>query len=397
MPTPAKRKAAEASAASTKKAKSITSFFAPAAKAKFDKDAWVKTLTAEQKELLKLEIDTMDVSWLEVLKGEFVTPGFLSLKRFLEAEKKGGKKIFPPEKDIYSWSRYTPIDKVKVVILGQDPYHGPNQAHGLCFSVCPPTPAPPSLKNMYKALANDYPSFKPPPGNSGLLTPWAERGVLMLNACLTVRQAEANSHANKGWEKLTQKAINAVNESRKKGVVFMAWGTPASKRVQDVDRGRHLVLSSVHPSPLSAHRGFFTCGHFKASNEWLESKYGTDGAIDWNLSNSTPSTLNSSASKEATKKSEAPSPKKPETKNTVDWDQSFGVDSEEERMMIAATIQLEKDQEGKGKGKGKETSEVEDGEEVEGKGKGKGKETSEVEKVESTDEEGEIKEAATKK
>lgn len=185
---------------------------------------------------------------------------------------------YPPRR-----SRHTPFHSVKVVIIGQDPYHNLNQAHGLAFSVRPPTPAPPSLKNMYKALAIDFPSFVPPPNRSGLLTPWADRGVLLLNTCLTVRAHEANSHANRGWERFTQKVIDLVAARRARGVVFMAWGTPAGKRVVKVNPERHLVLKSVHPSPLSASRGFFDCGHFKKANDWLVSRYGGEGEIDWSL------------------------------------------------------------------------------------------------------------------
>ncbi len=153
-------------------------------------------------------------------------------------------------------SRHTPLNTVKAVILGQDPYHNVNQAHGLCFSVRPPTPAPPSLKNVYIAIGKDYPTFKPPPKNGGLLTPWADRGVLLLNTCLTVQAREANSHANKGWEKFTQKVIDVVAKVRTRGVVFLAWGTPAGKRVVKIDKDKHCILQSVHPSPLSAARGF---------------------------------------------------------------------------------------------------------------------------------------------
>lgn len=136
---------------------------------------------------------------------------------------------------------------------------------------------------MYIALKKDYPAFTAPPAKGGLLTPWAERGVLMLNTCLTVRAHEANSHANRGWEKFTQRVIDLVAQKRTRGVVFMAWGTPAGKRVVKVDQSRHLVLKSVHPSPLSASRGFFDCGHFVKCNEWLVSRYGADGEIDWDL------------------------------------------------------------------------------------------------------------------
>lgn len=160
-------------------------------------------------------------------------------------------KLTPPPR-----SRHTPLNTVKVVITGQDPYHGPNQAHGLSFSVRPPTPAPPSLANIYKALKIDYPDYQPPPKKGGLLTPWADRGVLLLNTCLTVRRGEANSHQGKGWELLTQKVIDTVVKVRSNGVVFMAWGTPAQKRTVGIPVDKHLILKSVHPSPLSAARGF---------------------------------------------------------------------------------------------------------------------------------------------
>lgn len=175
--------------------------------------------------------------------------------------------------------------------MGQDPYHNDNQAHGLAFSVRPPTPAPPSLKNMYTCLKNDFPSFVPPPNRGGLLTPWADRGVLLLNTCLTVRAHEANSHSNRGWERFTQKIIDLVAARRTRGVVFMAWGIPAGKRVMKINAQRNLVLKSVHPSPLSASRGFFTCAHFKKANEWLAGRYGDEGEIDWSLGpHATPTT-----------------------------------------------------------------------------------------------------------
>lgn len=139
------------------------------------------------------------------------------------------------------------------------------------------------MKNMYTALKKDYPSFVPPPKNGGLLTPWAERGVLMLNTCLTVRAHSANSHQKRGWEAFTQKVIDLVAQKRTRGVVFLAWGKPAGDRVAKVDTKRHLVLKSVHPSPLSASRGFFDCGHFRKTNEWLNTRYGPEGEIDWNL------------------------------------------------------------------------------------------------------------------
>ncbi|KAF7560900.1 hypothetical protein G7046_g3234 [Stylonectria norvegica] len=266
---------------------SIASFFgaAPAKKptVNFNKEKWVATLTPDQKSLLQLEIDTLDESWLTHLKDELTSPYFLELKRFLARETAAGKQWFPPAEDVYSWSRHTPFHNAKVVIVGQDPYHNVNQAHGLAFSVRPPTPAPPSLRNMYIALKRDYPTFEPPPAKGGLLTTWADRGVVMLNTCLTVRAHEAKSHSNRGWERFTQKVIDVVALKRTRGLVFMAWGTPAGQRVQKIDDTKHLVLKSVHPSPLSASRGFFDCGHFKLANEWLVNQYGAAGEIDWAL------------------------------------------------------------------------------------------------------------------
>ncbi|EPE10240.1 uracil-dna glycosylase [Ophiostoma piceae UAMH 11346] len=252
------------------------------ANSKFDKAKWVAGLSKEQQQLLKLEIDTLGESWLALLKDDLKTSSFLDLKRFLCREHNAGRQIFPPPEDVYSWSRYIAFDDVKVVIVGQDPYHNVGQAHGLAFSVKPPIPAPPSLKNMYIALQKDYPgTFQVPKGGS--LTAWAERGVLMLNTCLTVRAHEANSHANHGWERFTQQIIDLIAQRRQRGVVFMAWGAPAAKRVVKVDSNRHLVLRSAHPSPLSARRGFYDCHHFRLSNEWLMERYGADGEIDWSL------------------------------------------------------------------------------------------------------------------
>ncbi|KAJ5585364.1 Uracil-DNA glycosylase [Penicillium hispanicum] len=303
MVSPALKRNADhlsAAGAENKKPKggSITSFFgapkpkplsthgateSPPRPSSFNKEKWVASLTPEQKELLQLEINTLDDSWLAHLKDEIITTEFLNLKRFLKKEKESKAKIFPPEEDVYSWSRHTPLHKVKVVIVGQDPYHNDNQAHGLAFSVRPPTRAPPSLVNIYKGIQKNYPSFKIPPNNAGLLTPWAERGVLMLNTCLTVRAHQANSHSNKGWERFTQKAIDLVARVRTHGVVFLAWGRPAGTRVAKINKQKHCVLQSVHPSPLSAHHGFFENGHFKKCNDWLASRYGDDGIIDWSL------------------------------------------------------------------------------------------------------------------
>ncbi|KEY66521.1 hypothetical protein S7711_04847 [Stachybotrys chartarum IBT 7711] len=338
----------DAAAKKPKAQGSLNAFFTPVAKtketatataAKFDKKKWVQGLTPEQKELLSLEIETLDESWLSLLKDEIVTKEFLELKRFLNRETAAGKKWFPPKEDIYSWSRHTPFNTVKVVILGQDPYHNVNQAHGMAFSVRPPTPAPPSLRNMYIALKKDYPTFVPPKNNGGLLIPWADRGVLMLNTCLTVRAHEANSHSNRGWERFTQKVIDIVVQKRNRGVVFMAWGTPAGKRVQKVDRERHLVLQSVHPSPLSASRGFFDCGHFKKANEWLVSRYGDEGEIDWALM---PGTTTKTAVAEETKqevnKTIDETVKQADQKRTARTDDELdsGITSDDEKAMDEA-------------------------------------------------------------
>ena len=227
-----------------------------------------------------------------------------------------------------------------MVIVGQDPYHNVNQAHGMAFSVRAPTPAPPSLKNMYIALKKDYPAFVPPPNKGGLLIPWADRGVLMLNTCLTVRAHEANSHANRGWEKLTQKVIDLIAQKRTRGVVFMAWGTPAGKRVTKVDKQRHLVLQSVHPSPLSASRGFFDCGHFKKANDWLVKMYGPDGEIDWALTPTTTTLKKKVAAPPAATKTEKPEPPKANVKSSQPEDD---IDSDEEAALQEALEEAEKD------------------------------------------------------
>ncbi|KAK7205581.1 uracil-DNA glycosylase-like protein [Myxozyma melibiosi] len=312
MSTVAKRKGAELSSGEAKKTRPLTAFFKPAtAKAEvsfsssstsssstsstppstpsttptpFDREKWSASLTPEQRDLLDLEINTMHPSWLAALHKELTQPYFLSLKKFLLSEDTSHQKILPPARDVYAWSRLTPLDAVKVVVLGQDPYHNFNQAHGLAFSVLAPTPPPPSLRNIYKCLAIDYPEFKPPGGGkAGDLTKWAERGVLLLNTCLTVRAHNANSHAGKGWERFTEKVISVVAEQRSRGIVFLAWGNPAAKRVERINTKTHCVLKSVHPSPLSASRGFFDCAHFKKTNEWLSDHYGEDSVIDWNL------------------------------------------------------------------------------------------------------------------
>ncbi|KAF8078069.1 uracil-DNA glycosylase-like protein, partial [Lyophyllum atratum] len=192
--------------------------------------------------------------------------------------------VYPPLSDVYSWSALTPLEQVKVVILGQDPYHNDGQAHGLSFSVLPPTKPPGSLKNIYKQLTLDYPGFVPPA--SGDLTPLAKLGVLWLNTSLTVRAHKAASHANKGWETFTAQVIRTVIEREsetRRGIVFMAWGLPAQKACAKLGIDEHLLLKSAHPSPLSAHRGFIGNGHFRLANTWLKEKYGEGSQIDWTV------------------------------------------------------------------------------------------------------------------
>ncbi|EEB07443.2 uracil DNA N-glycosylase Ung1 [Schizosaccharomyces japonicus yFS275] len=242
------------------------------------KEDWIKNLNAEQKKLLQLEITTMDDSWFMALKDEFLKPYFLQLKKFLMTEWQS-QRVFPPKEDIYSWSRLTPLNKVRVIILGQDPYHNVGQAHGLSFSVRAGIPCPPSLKNIYRTIKNDYPDFEIP--NTGYLVPWAEQGVLMLNVNLTVRAHQANSHAGKGWESFTHAVLQTILKRHPKGLVFLAWGTPAANRLKNLSLATHCVLRSVHPSPLSAHRGFFECQHFKKTNQWLKEKFGEEYCIDW--------------------------------------------------------------------------------------------------------------------
>ncbi|KAF5356238.1 hypothetical protein D9756_004176 [Leucocoprinus leucothites] len=230
-----------------------------------------------------LEEETMHASWRQALAAEFTKPYFKKLKQFL-LEENTSNTVYPPMEQIYSWSRLTPLDQVKVVILGQDPYHNVGQAHGLSFSVLPPTKPPGSLKNIYKQLSQDISDFKTP--NSGDLSHVAELGVLWLNTSLTVRAHKAGSHSKKGWETFTAEILRKVlAREDHPGVVFMAWGLPAQKTCDaiGVDPKKHLVLKSAHPSPLSAHKGFLGNEHFKKANEWLEAKYGNDGGINWKV------------------------------------------------------------------------------------------------------------------
>ncbi|MGE4350994.1 MAG: uracil-DNA glycosylase [Bdellovibrionales bacterium] len=208
----------------------------------------------------------LEKGWIEVIGDEFDKPYMKSLKDFLVSEKKNKHVVFPPGNLIFNALNTTPFDKVRVVIIGQDPYHGPQQAHGLCFSVQEGTPQPPSLLNIYKEISQEY---NVPPPQSGDLTRWAEQGVLLLNATLTVRRAQAGSHQNKGWEDFTDAIIRAINE-RHEHVVFLLWGSYAQRKGAITDRKKHYVLEAPHPSPLSAHRGFFGCGHFKKANAYLK-------------------------------------------------------------------------------------------------------------------------------
>jgi uracil-DNA glycosylase len=218
----------------------------------------------------------IETGWKEILWDEFQSPYFGELKEFLVAEKKR-YTVYPPGKLIFNAFHHTPFDQVKVVILGQDPYHGPGQAHGLCFSVPPGIAPPPSLVNIFKELQNDLGIPVPTHGN---LEHWADQGVLLLNATLTVRAGQAGSHQNKGWETFTNKVISHVS-GKKKGVVFILWGRYAQAKESLVDGVRHLVLKAPHPSPFSSHSGFFGCRHFSRANTFLEQQ-GLK-AIDWSL------------------------------------------------------------------------------------------------------------------
>lgn len=220
-------------------------------------------------------------SWKTPLAGEFEAPYMAALKQFLLDERAKGKSIFPAASQWFRALDLTPLDKVEVVILGQDPYHGVGQAHGLCFSVRPGVPAPPSLVNIYKELGTDLGLLRP---THGFLEHWARQGVLLLNSVLTVEKSLAASHRDRGWEKFTDAVIRTIN-ARAEPVVFLLWGSYAQKKaafVDSVDKGgRHLVLKAAHPSPLSAHSGFFGCRHFSRANAFLID-HGRQ-PIDWSL------------------------------------------------------------------------------------------------------------------
>ncbi|MBP5193649.1 MAG: uracil-DNA glycosylase [Clostridia bacterium] len=215
--------------------------------------------------------------WDEVLKDVFESENYRKIHDFLKREY-FTETIYPPMNDLYNCFKYTPFNEVKCVILGQDPYHNPGQAHGLCFSVREGVEIPPSLKNIYKEIRSDLGITEPK--NSGCLTKWAERGVLLLNTVLTVRQGAANSHKDCGWQWFTDSVIKKLSESPAP-IVFMLWGGNARSKKALVDRTKHLVLECAHPSPLSAFNGFFGCGHFSKCNEFL--KENGRGEIDWQL------------------------------------------------------------------------------------------------------------------
>lgn len=208
----------------------------------------------------------LDPSWKSKLEDEFELPYMTELRGFLVERKRQGAVIYPPGDLIFNALNTTPFDQVKVVILGQDPYHGPGQAHGLCFSVQEGVVPPPSLVNIYRELSDDI-GCPPPAG--GNLQHWAEQGVLLLNAVLTVEKGRAGAHQGKGWERFTDRVISELNQARD-GLVFLLWGSYAQKKGAVIDRDRHLVLTAPHPSPLSAHRGFFGCRHFSKANDWLQ-------------------------------------------------------------------------------------------------------------------------------
>jgi uracil-DNA glycosylase len=227
---------------------------------------------------IKLSASYLPKNWQKLLKAEFDQPYIKSLQAFLESEQAQGKKIYPPADQIFTAFNLTPLTEVKVVILGQDPYHGPDQAHGLSFSVPSHiTKLPPSLKNIYKELNAD---LDIPIATTGDLTQWAEQGVLLLNAMLTVEKKNAGSHQKKGWETFTDRIIQLLSE-KCEGLVFVLWGAYAQKKAPLIDESKHLVLKGIHPSPLSAHRGFFGSKPFSHINQYLSENHKSE--IDWSL------------------------------------------------------------------------------------------------------------------
>lgn len=219
----------------------------------------------------------IEPQWLEQLDGEFNKDYMMNLKSFLKTQYESGKTIYPLKKDYFTAFNETPFETVKAVIVGQDPYHGPSQAHGLCFSVQPGVRTPPSLVNIFKELKNDL-GFEPP--QNGHLIPWARQGVFLLNSTLTVEKGRAGSHQKKGWEEFTDTVLRKLNE-REQPLAFILWGSFAQKKASFVDTKKHLVLKAPHPSPLSAHRGFFGTKPFSKVNAFLESR-GVE-PINWDL------------------------------------------------------------------------------------------------------------------
>ena len=214
--------------------------------------------------------------WLEAIGGEFRKPYYSELYGFVKNEY-STRVVYPPSDEIFNAFHFTPLKEVKVVIIGQDPYHEPNQAHGLCFSVKDGVEIPPSLVNIYKELQDDLGCSIP---SSGYLEKWARQGVLLLNTVLTVRAHQANSHQGKGWEQFTDAIINAVN-AQDRPIVYMLWGRPAQSKIPMLTNPKHLILKAPHPSPLSAYRGFFGCKHFSQTNEFLK-RNGIE-PIDWQI------------------------------------------------------------------------------------------------------------------
>ena len=219
----------------------------------------------------------LEASWLRELGEEFERPYMRELSRFLRERKARGKRIYPPGGRIFKALDSTPFNAVKVVILGQDPYHGPGQAHGLCFSVLPGVPPPPSLQNIFRELQSDLGCADP---GHGCLEHWARQGVLLLNAVLTVEAREAASHQGRGWEEFTDRIVEAL-DGKRKGLVFLLWGAYAQRKGEFIDRKAHLVLKAPHPSPFSANRGFFGCRHFSRANDYLRAQ--DREVIDWQL------------------------------------------------------------------------------------------------------------------
>ncbi|WP_146449650.1 uracil-DNA glycosylase [Vibrio kanaloae] len=217
-------------------------------------------------------------TWESIINDERDKEYFQSVLAFVEQQRNSGKTIYPPQEQVFNAFDMTPFESVRVVILGQDPYHGANQAHGLAFSVLPGVKIPPSLRNMYKELAQDIEGFEIP--NHGYLDSWASQGVLMLNTVLTVEEAKAHSHAKCGWETFTGAIITELNQ-RSEPIIFLLWGAHAQKKGQAIDSERHHVLTAPHPSPLSARRGFFGCKHFSMTNKILSSI--DQNPIDWRL------------------------------------------------------------------------------------------------------------------